>query len=173
MAPDIQAQWLKRPGITVWHFLWSLLALTHVAFAIDPTEHLTELNRTCRSKRDRAPDGSGTFAQSAGADLWLGGSSGLCRFDGEHFEPSDGGYSPGQAWSPAQGPKRAAGTIRPPAERSYHAVTPANSSGWQRVLARFLPIRCALLWITFFNRCSINNLCERKIGLIHSAFAVH
>jgi hypothetical protein len=72
MAAAIQAQWLKTSGITVRHLLWLLLALTHVAFAIEATEPLAELNRTCGSNRDRAPDGSGTFAPSAGADLWLG-----------------------------------------------------------------------------------------------------
>ena len=112
-APDIQAQWLKTSGITVRHLLWLLLALTHVAFAIDPNEPPAELNRTCGSNPDRAPDGSGTFAQSAGADLWLESPSRLYRFDSEHFEPSDGGYSPGQAWSPAQGPKRALGPYGP------------------------------------------------------------
>ena len=72
MAPAIQAQWLKTSGITVRHLLWLLLALTRVAFAIEATEPLAEPNRACGSNRDRAPDGSGTFAPSAGADLWLG-----------------------------------------------------------------------------------------------------
>lgn len=30
-----------------------------------------------------------------------------------------------------------------------------------------------LLWIAFFNQCSIDNLRARKIGLIKSAFAVY
>jgi ligand-binding sensor domain-containing protein len=96
MTPEIQAkddiidlglcQWLKISGITVRHFLWLLLALTHVAFAIDPTEHLAELSRTCWSTREGAPDGSGTIAQTADGDLLLGSSRGLFHFDGEHFE---------------------------------------------------------------------------------------
>jgi signal transduction histidine kinase/ligand-binding sensor domain-containing protein len=70
----------------VRHFLWLLLALTNVAFAIDPTEHLEELSRTCWSTRDGAPGGSGTIAQSTDGALWFGSLSGLYRFDGEHFE---------------------------------------------------------------------------------------
>jgi len=71
----------------VRHFLWLLLALTHVAFAIDPTEHLAELSHTCWSAREGAPSNSGTIAQSADGHLWLGSARGLFRFDGEHFEP--------------------------------------------------------------------------------------
>jgi signal transduction histidine kinase/ligand-binding sensor domain-containing protein len=73
--------------LTVRHLLWLLLALTHVAFAIDPTEHLAELSHTCWSAREGAPTNSGTIAQSSNGYLWLGGSTGLFRFDGEHFEP--------------------------------------------------------------------------------------
>jgi signal transduction histidine kinase/ligand-binding sensor domain-containing protein len=70
----------------VRHFLWLLLALTHVAFAIDPTEHLAELSRTCWPAREGAPADSGDIAQLADGTLWLGSSRGLFRFDGEHFE---------------------------------------------------------------------------------------
>jgi signal transduction histidine kinase/ligand-binding sensor domain-containing protein len=97
MTPDIQAKdgiidlylchWLKTSGITVRHFLWLLLTLTHAAFAIDPTEHLAELSRTCWSAREGAPANSGTIAQTADGHLWLGSARGLFRFDGEHFEP--------------------------------------------------------------------------------------
>ncbi len=69
------------------HFLWLLLALGNVAFAIDPTEHLAELSRTCWSAREGAPANSGTIAQTADGHLWLGSARGLFRFDGEHFEP--------------------------------------------------------------------------------------
>ncbi len=158
-APDIQAQWLKTSGITVRHLLWLLLALTHVAFAIDPNEPPAELNRTCGSNPDRAPDGSGTFAQSAGADLWLESPSRLYRFDSEHFEPSDGGYSPGQAWSPAQGPKRALGPYGP-GERLYYGATPTSSSGWQRVSARFFQL--VRLAVDIFLQPMLNQQLTRK-----------
>ena len=69
------------------HLLWLLLALGNVAFAIDPTEHLAELSRTCWSAREGAPANSGTIAQTADGHLWLGSARGLFRFDGEHFEP--------------------------------------------------------------------------------------
>ncbi len=69
------------------HLLWVLLALGNLAFAIDPTEHLAELSRTCWSTRDGAPADGGTIVQSADGYLWLGSLKGLFRFDGEHFEP--------------------------------------------------------------------------------------
>ena len=96
MAPAIQAQWLKTSGITVRHFLWLLLALTRVAFAIDPNEPLAELNRTCGSNPDRAPDGSGTFAQSAGAYLGLGNSSGCIALMANISNPATGAIRQGK-----------------------------------------------------------------------------
>lgn len=78
---------LKTRCLTVRHFLWLLLALSNVAFAIDPTERLAELSHTCWSTREGAPTNSGTIAQSADGHLLLGSSAGLFRFDGEHFEP--------------------------------------------------------------------------------------
>jgi hypothetical protein len=136
LAPAIQAQWLKTSGITVRHLLWLLLALTHVAFAIDPTEPLAELNRTA----DRAPDGSGTFAQSAGGDLGLGNSSACIALMANITNASTGAIRQGKS-----GPRLKDRTGRrwdhtAPAERLYYAVTPTSSSGWQWGLARFLPI---------------------------------
>jgi signal transduction histidine kinase/ligand-binding sensor domain-containing protein len=96
MTPDIQAKngiidlylshWFNTSGITLRHFLWLVFALSNVALAIDPTEHLAELSRTCWATRDGAPADGGTIAQSADGTLWLGSSRGLYRFDGEHFE---------------------------------------------------------------------------------------
>jgi signal transduction histidine kinase/ligand-binding sensor domain-containing protein len=70
----------------VRHFLWLLLAFANAAFAIDPTERLAELSHTCWSTREGAPANSGVIAQSADGYLWLGGATGLSRFDGEHFQ---------------------------------------------------------------------------------------
>jgi signal transduction histidine kinase/ligand-binding sensor domain-containing protein len=77
---------IKKTYLRVRHFLWLFLALANVAFAIDSTEHLAELSDTCWSTREGVPPYSGTIAQSADGYLWLGGSTGLYRFDGEHFE---------------------------------------------------------------------------------------
>jgi hypothetical protein len=104
MAPAIQAQWLKTSGITVRHLLWLLLALTHVAFAIEATERLAELNRTCTAAA-RLP--------SQRVPIWGWGAPGLYRVDGEHFEPSTGAIRQGNPVPRLKNRNGPAGTIRP------------------------------------------------------------
>ena len=62
------------------------LLVTRAAFAIDPTESLTELNHTQWTARDGAPLDVQTIAQTTDGFLWLGAPSGLYRFDGARFE---------------------------------------------------------------------------------------
>ena len=170
-APDIQAQWLKTSGITVRHLLWLLLALTHVAFAIDPNEPPAELNRTCGSNPDRAPDGSGTFAQSAGADLWLGSPSAYIALIANISNPPTGAIrqgKPGPLLKDRNGrwDHTAPGSVCTMARRQQAR---AAGKGCKPVFSNW----CGLLWISFFNQCSINNLRARKIELIVRALFVH
>jgi len=169
MAPAIKAQWLKTSGITVRHLLWLLLALTHVAFAIETTEPLAELTRTCGPSARRQRHVRPVSGWRSGAGELLS----VYRFNGEHYERFDGGYSPGQVWSPAQGPNGAAlGPYGP----GGAFVLCHDANKFERLAMGVSPVFAhwrGLLWITFFNQCSINNLRAREIGLIQSAFAVY
>jgi hypothetical protein len=72
------------------------------------------------------------------------------RFNGEHYERFDGGYSPGQVWSPAQGPNGAAlGPYAPGA--AFVLCRDANK--FERLAMGVSPVFAhwrGLLWITFF-----------------------
>jgi signal transduction histidine kinase/ligand-binding sensor domain-containing protein len=85
--------WIKLPRSSVgkWVFPLGLLSLAitsiDTAFAIDPTESLSELSRTQWTSRDGAPANMWQLAQTQDGYLWVGAFSGLFRFDGERFEP--------------------------------------------------------------------------------------
>jgi hypothetical protein len=145
--------------------LWLLLALTHVAFAIEATEPLAELNRTCGSNRDRAPDASGTFAQSAGADLWLRSPRVISRC-WRTFRTLPLGLFARASLFP--GSRIEAGPLGP--------YGPGDANKFERLAKGVSPFFAhwrGPLWITFLNQCAINNLRAKEIGLIQSDFAVH
>lgn len=68
-----------------------------VAHAQDPVPTLGQLTHRAWTVRDGAPANTLAFAQSADGFLWMGGMTGLYRFDGAHFErfePPDGQAMP-------------------------------------------------------------------------------
>jgi signal transduction histidine kinase/ligand-binding sensor domain-containing protein len=65
----------------------ALFACGGKAFAIDPTESLSELHHTQWTTRDGVPTGATAIAQTSDGYLWIGSSSGLTRFDGVRFQP--------------------------------------------------------------------------------------
>jgi signal transduction histidine kinase/ligand-binding sensor domain-containing protein len=79
---------------------WSLVVLASLssfqkpAFAIDPSEYLSELHHTQWTSREGAPSGINAITQTSDGYLWLASQTGLYRFDGVHFEiyvsPIDG-----------------------------------------------------------------------------------
>jgi ligand-binding sensor domain-containing protein len=56
------------------------------AFALDPTEQLSELNHTAWTAREGAPTNVSVIAQTNDGSLWLGCTTGLFHFDGARFE---------------------------------------------------------------------------------------
>jgi signal transduction histidine kinase len=67
-------------------FVALLLACGGRAFAIDPTETLSELHRTRWTIREGAPAAMYALAQTSDGYLWIGAQGGLFRFDGDRFE---------------------------------------------------------------------------------------
>jgi signal transduction histidine kinase/ligand-binding sensor domain-containing protein len=57
-----------------------------LAFALDPTEALSELVHTQWTTRQGAPEGINAIVQGADGYLWLGTEIGLYRFDGNRFQ---------------------------------------------------------------------------------------
>jgi signal transduction histidine kinase/ligand-binding sensor domain-containing protein len=74
--------------------LAALLAFSRLAFAIDPTEYLSELHHTQWTTREGAPPGVSALAQTQDGYLWIASETGLYKFDGVSFEayrkPDDG-----------------------------------------------------------------------------------
>jgi hypothetical protein len=92
--------------------LWQLLLLDDAVFAIDPTEHLTELYHNQWTTDDGAPSNICAIAQTSDGYLWLGSTTGLYRFDGVRFDrfqrPQDGRPLSGDVFRSLRDLKRSA-----------------------------------------------------------------
>jgi ligand-binding sensor domain-containing protein len=64
----------------------TLALFSTFAFALDPTEQLSELNHTAWTAREGAPTNVSVIAQTNDGSLWLGCTTGLFHFDGARFE---------------------------------------------------------------------------------------
>jgi ligand-binding sensor domain-containing protein/two-component sensor histidine kinase len=67
--------------------VWVTLLASSSAFAIDPTEHLSELSHTQWTSREGVPSSPFKIVQTQDGYVWMGSPTGLFRFDGERFEP--------------------------------------------------------------------------------------
>lgn len=80
-------------GDRVIRLVLALVALVGVCFAgaparaLDLTRGITQLHHTAWTLRDGMPPNVSAIAQTRDGYLWIGGSSGLYRFDGIRLEP--------------------------------------------------------------------------------------
>jgi signal transduction histidine kinase/ligand-binding sensor domain-containing protein len=80
MRASIRTPTLTFSAVYVW------LLFSQLAFAIDPTETLTELHQTRWTVRDGLPPDTSVVTQTTDGFLWLASSAGLYRFDGDRFD---------------------------------------------------------------------------------------
>ncbi|MGC4055129.1 MAG: hypothetical protein QM757_40335 [Paludibaculum sp.] len=78
--------WTRRRSTTILAALLCSLALRDPAFAIDRDRQITQLHHTSWTPNNGAPGEVRALAQTTDGYLWLGGPTGLYRFDGVRFE---------------------------------------------------------------------------------------
>jgi signal transduction histidine kinase/ligand-binding sensor domain-containing protein len=74
------------PSLLTLHCYVAFVACCGPAFAIDPSEYLSELHHTQWTTREGAPAGINALTQTKDGYLWLATQTGLYRFDGVSFE---------------------------------------------------------------------------------------
>lgn len=77
--------WDSRRVFLITSLLWSL-SLSHPAFGIDRDRRISQLHHTAWTPNNGAPGEVRALAQTTDGYLWLGGPTGLYRFDGVRFE---------------------------------------------------------------------------------------
>lgn len=77
--------WDSRRLFLIASLLWSL-SPSHPAFAIDRDRRISQLHHTAWTPNNGAPGEVRALAQTTDGYLWLGGPTGLYRFDGVRFE---------------------------------------------------------------------------------------
>src|ERR1700722_12878697 len=78
--------WYGKRRFGAWLSLLFLAVYASDAVAVDPSQHLSDLNYSCWSFKEGAPQSVYALAQSSDGYLWLGTGTGLISFDGVQFE---------------------------------------------------------------------------------------
>lgn len=87
MMPGSVARRKPRPSLRWVQFCAAALLVCSPLFAIDRDLKISQLYHTTWGRKDGLPAQVWTLAQTTDGFLWVGGSTGLYRFDGIHFEP--------------------------------------------------------------------------------------
>jgi signal transduction histidine kinase len=163
---------LLRSSARKWVFSLGVLSLAStsidVAFAIDPSESLSELSRTQWNSRDGAPANMWQLAQTQDGYIWIGAFSGLFRLNSERFEPftlPDGSHPLNKNisvgidsdWQDAGSRRQAYYTNVPPGLHQFDVIA-ANQDGiWNTVGASTAIVIPTAFYQTrwFYSLCGI------------------